>query len=159
MKSFDVEAEPAASPRLAAMAALFHATAAALPWVARVPAPLAAFLSLLAVTGFAWTVARLPGRHSALAALRITAAGCSLRLSGSPLWQHAELTQRSRAYADLLVVDLHAGGRRYGWVVARECLSPRAFRRLKARVGMDARICGSSHARRGFRPPNHDLAN
>ena len=159
MRSFDVAAEPAGSPRLAALAALFHASAALLPWIARVPAAVGAALSLLAVAGFVWTVARLPGRHCSLAALRLTARGCRVRLRGLPGWQRAELTRRSRAYADVVVVDLRAGGRRHGWVVIRDCLPAQAFRRLKARVGMDARICGSSHARRGFRPPNHDLAN
>jgi hypothetical protein len=159
MRSFDVAVEPAATPQLAAVAALFHAVAAALPWVARVPAPFAAMLSLLALLGFAMTVARLPGRHAALAALHLDTRGCRVRLRGRPGWQRAELTARSRAHAGLIVVDLRAGSRRYGWLIARGSLPPHAFRRLKARVGLDARICGLSHARRGFRPPNHDLAN
>jgi len=159
MRSFDVAAEPAASPRLAAATALFHAAAAILPWIARVPAPLAAALSLLSLAGFALTLARLPGAHAVLAELRLDARGCRVRLRGRRGWHRAEVTARSRAYAGLVVVDLRAGGRRYGWVLARDCLPPRAFRRLKARVGLDARICALSHARRGFRPPNHDLAN
>jgi hypothetical protein len=159
MTSFDVAAEPAASPRLAAAAALFHAAAVALPWIAHVPRPFAAALSLLAFSGFALTLARLPGAHATLAALRLDARGCRVRLRGRPGWRRAEVTARSRAYAGLVVVDLRVGERRYGWLLSRNCLPPRAFRRLKARVGMDARICALSHARRGFRPPNHDLAN
>lgn len=159
MKSFDVAVEPAASPRLAASAALFHATAAALPWIARVPPVFAALLSLLAIAGFAWTVSRLPGRHARLAALRLDARGCRIRLRGGREWHRAEVTPRSRAFAALLVIDLRSRGRRHGWLLARECLPEAAFRRLKARVGLDARICALSHARRGFRPPNHDLAN
>ena len=159
MRSFDVTAEPAELPRLAAAAALFHAVAAALPWLARVPAPFTAMLTLLAVLGFALTLARLPGRHAALAALSLDARGCRVQLRGRPGWQRAEFTGRSRAHAGFVVVDLRVGSRRFGWLIARESLPPHAFRRLKARVGLDARICGSSHARRGFRPPNHDLAN
>ena len=159
MRSFDVAAEPAASPQLAAAAALFHAVAAASPWLARVPVPFAAMLSLLALLGFAMTVARLPGPHATLAALRLDTRGCRVRVRGRPGWQRAEFTARSRAHAGLVVVDVRAGSRRYGWLIARGSLPPHAFRRLKARVGLDARICALSHARRGFRPPNHDLAN
>jgi hypothetical protein len=159
MRSFDLAVEPTASPRLAAAAALFHATAAVLPWIARVPAPVAAGLSLLALLGLSMTVARLPGRHAALAALRLTAGGCRVRLRSKPGWQRAEFTSRSRAYADVVVVELRAGGRRCGWLLTRNCLPSNAFRRLKARLRLDARICGLSHARRGFRAANHDLAN
>jgi hypothetical protein len=140
MRSFGVAAEPTPSPRLAAAAALFHATAAALPWITRVPAPFAAGLSLLAILGLGCTVARLPGRHATLVALRLTARGCRVRLRGSPGWQRAELTARSRAYAAVLVVELRAGHRRYGWLIARDCLPRDVFRRLKARVRLDARI-------------------
>ncbi|MGH6887370.1 MAG: hypothetical protein ACREGK_14995, partial [Geminicoccales bacterium] len=68
MTSFALAIEPAATPRLAAAAFLAHLAAAASPWLARVAPPAAIALSLAASVAFAWTLARIPGRHAALAA-------------------------------------------------------------------------------------------
>ena len=135
MTSFAAEIEPAASPRLAAVALLAHTLAAAAPWLARVDAPLALPLTLAAIAGFALSLRRLPGRHCPLAAIDLGADGrCRARLSRSPEWLRAELGPGSRAYESLAVVDIRASGRRYGWVLPRSALSEREFRRLKARI-------------------------
>ena len=135
MTSFAATIEPAASPRLTAAALLVHALAAAAPWLARVDAPLAAMLSLAASGGFALSIRRLPGRHCPLSAIDLNADGsCRARLAPAADWLHAELGPGSRAYPSLAVVDIRAGGRRYGWVLPRAALSPNEFRRLKARI-------------------------
>ncbi len=135
MTSFAAAIEPAAAPRVAAVALLVHSLAAAAPWLARVEAPLAALLTLGAIAGFALSLRRLPGRHCPLAAIELDASGsCYARLSRSPEWLRAELGPGSRAYASLAVVDIRAGDRRYGWVLPRAALSQDEFRRLKARI-------------------------
>jgi hypothetical protein len=135
MTSFAVAIEPAASPRLAAAALLVHFVAATAPWLARVDAPLAALLSIAAIAGFVLTVCRLPGRHCSLSALALDAGGyCRARLSPSGDWLCAKLGAGSRAYPSLAIVDIRAGGRRYGWVLPRAVLPPGDFRRLKARI-------------------------
>jgi hypothetical protein len=134
MRSFAVALEPAPAPRLAAAAALVHALAAAAPWVARVPVPVAALLTLLALAGFALTLARLPGRHCALAAVQLDGSGCRARLEGARALVPAELGAGSRAYPDLVVLDIRAGRRRLGWVLPRASLPAAEFRRLKARI-------------------------
>ncbi|HEY8266022.1 MAG TPA: hypothetical protein VIG03_05565 [Steroidobacteraceae bacterium] len=135
MTSFAAAIEPAASPRLAAVALLAHTLAAAAPWLARVDVPLALLLTLAAIAGFALSLRRLPGRHCALAAIDLDAkGGCRARLSRSPQWLRAELGPGSRAYESLAVVDIRVGHRRYGWVLPRAALAPNEFRRLKARI-------------------------
>jgi hypothetical protein len=134
MRSFAVAVEPIAAPRLAAFATLFHVAAAASPWLARVPALLAAALCVIATASLALTLARLPGRHCALAALRIDGRGCRVRLAGSTRWQLAELGVRSRAYTRLVVVDVRTGGRHCGWLLPRGAAPAAQFRRLKARI-------------------------
>ena len=108
MTSFAVAIEPDESPRLAALALLLHLAAAASPWFARVAAP--------------------------LAALAIDARGCRVRLRGQQDFLVAELGTGSRAYPWLVHVDIRAGGRRFGWLVAAGSLPPGQFRRLKARI-------------------------
>ncbi len=117
MTSFAVAIEPDESPRLAALALLLHLAAAASPWFARVTAPLAAALALLALAGLALTLNRLPGRHCPLAALAIDALGCRVRLRGQQDFLVAELGTGSRAYPWLVLIDIRARGRRYGWLV------------------------------------------
>jgi len=135
MTSFAAAIEPAASPRLAAAALLAHALAAAAPWIARVDAPLALLLTLAAIAGFALSLRRLPGRHCPLAAIDLGADGrCRARLSRDTEWLHAELGPGSRAYEALAIVDIRAGGHRYGWVLPRAALSQAEFRRLKVRI-------------------------
>ena len=135
MTSFAAAIEPAASPRLTAVALLVHSLAAAAPWLARVDAPLAAPLTLAAIAGFALSLRRLPGRHCPLAAIDLDANGsCHARLSQSPQWLRAELGPSSRAYPSLAVVDIRVGDRRYGWVLPRAALPQNEFRRLKARI-------------------------
>jgi hypothetical protein len=113
---------------------LAHLFAAASPWIARVPAPGAALLSLAALGALAWTLARVPGRHGALAAVAIDGNGCRLRLAGTSDWRPGALGHGCRAYPSLAVLDLRAGGRRFGWLLPAGCLPPDAFRRLKARI-------------------------
>ena len=135
MTSFAAAIEPAASPRLAAVVLLVHLLAAVAPWLARVQPPLALLLTLAATAGFALSLRQLPGRHCRLSAVDLSIDGrCHARLAHSPEWLRAELGPGSRAYPSLAVVDIRAGGRRYGWVLPRETLSPAAFRRLKARI-------------------------
>jgi hypothetical protein len=135
MTSFAVAIEPAASPRLTAAALLVHALASVAPWLARVDAPLALLLTLAAIGGFALSLRRLPGRHCPLSAIDLDADGsCRARLLPTAEWLHAELGPGSRAYPSLAVVDIRAGGRRYGWVLPRATLSQNEFRRLKARI-------------------------
>ena len=135
MTSFAAAIEPAASPRLAAAALLAHTLAAAAPWIARVDAPLALLLALVAIAGFALSLRRLPGRHCPLAAIDLGADGrCRARLSRDTEWLRAELGPGSRAYQALAVVDIRAGGHRYGWVLPGAALSQAEFRRLKVRI-------------------------
>jgi hypothetical protein len=134
MTSFTVALEPAAAPRLAAAAALLHLAAALAPWLARVPVPLAALLSLAAAASLAATLTRVPGRHCAIAALRLDGRGCCLRRTGSRRWLPAELGSGSRAYPWLVCLDIRAGGRRFGWLLPRGAVPEAAFRRLRARI-------------------------
>jgi hypothetical protein len=134
MTSFRVAIEPREQPRLAAAAVLAHGLAAAAPWIARVAAPLAAPLTLLALIGLVATLARVPGRHGSLAALVIDGEGCRVRLAKCREWLPARLTPASRAFALLVSIELEVGGRRLGWLLPRGALPPREFRRLKARV-------------------------
>ncbi len=134
MTSFAVAIEPDPPPRLAAVALFAHLGAAASPWLARVTPPLAMALTLLALSGLALTLGRLPGRHCALAALLIDARGCRVRLRGRQDFLAAELGQGSRAYPWLALVDIRAGGRRFGWLLPAGSLPPGQLRRLKARI-------------------------
>jgi antitoxin CptB len=88
MTSFAVAIEPAAQPRLAALLLLMHGIAAAGPWIARCPTVPAAALSLLALAGLGWSLARVPGTHCALRGLVLDAGGCrcgcGLERSGCP---------------------------------------------------------------------------
>lgn len=134
MTSFALAVEPAASPRLAAIACLVHLAAAASPWLARVASPLAATLSLIAIVAFAWTLSRIPGRHAALAACKFGRQGWRFRLRGSTVWLPAQLAPASRAYASMVLLELSAGGSRYGWLLPRAAVPAGQFRRLKARI-------------------------
>jgi hypothetical protein len=134
MTSFAVALEPSASPRLAAVATLFHLAAALAPWLARAPAPLAATLSLAALAALAPTLARVPGRHCAVAAVRFDGRGWRLRLSGSRRWLPARLGAGSRAYPWIVCLDLRAGDRHFGWLLPRQAVPQAEYRRLKARV-------------------------
>jgi hypothetical protein len=134
MKSFAVRLEPVAGPRLAAVVLLLHSLAAAAPWIARVPAPLAAALSVIALAGLAHSVSRLPGRHCRLAAARHGRRGWQVRVAGARGWKPAELHGSSRAYPQVVFVAFHADGCRLGWMLSPESLSADHFRRLKALV-------------------------
>ena len=134
MTSFAVAIEPVASRRLAVLALLLHLAAAASPWFARVTPSLAAVLTVLALAGLALTLSRLPGGHSALAALVVDARGCRVRLHGQRVFLPAELGPSSRAYPWLVLADIRAGSRRLGWLLPRGSLPAGQFRRLKARI-------------------------
>jgi len=134
MTSFAVALEPAPAPRLAAGALFVHLAAAAAPWIARVPTLPAALLSAAALAGFAWTLARIPGRHARLAGVVIEDDGWRIRLRGAPGWVPAELGSGARAYAALAYLEVRAGERRFGWLLTPRGLPPGAFRRLKARI-------------------------
>jgi hypothetical protein len=134
MTSFAVEAEPAATPRLAAAALAVHLAGAAAPWLARVPAPLAALASVVSLAGLAGSLAALPGRHASLAALALDGNGCRVRLRGERGWRPARIGARSRAHAGMALIDVSCDGRRYAWLLSRASLPGTPFRRLKARI-------------------------
>ena len=134
MTSFVLAVEPGGTPQLAAIAFLAHLAAAASPWLARVASPVAMALSLAAVVAFAWTLSRIPGRHAALAACKFGSRGWRVRLRESPAWLPAQLAPTSRAYASIVLLELSASGRRYGWLLPRAAVPAGQFRRLKARV-------------------------
>jgi hypothetical protein len=134
MTSFAVEIEPADAPRLAFAALAVHAFAAACPWIARVPAGLAALLSAVALLGFVSTLAAVPGRQHRFAAFALDGSGCRVRLRDSATWQPAELGRGSRAFAGIVCLDVRTNGRRVAWVLPRATVATAAFRRLKARI-------------------------
>jgi hypothetical protein len=134
MKSFAVRLEPGVGPRLAAAVLLLHALSAVAPWIARVPAPLAAALSVIALAALAHSVSRLPGRHCRLAAARYGRRGWQVRLAGTRGWMSAELHGSSRAYQQIVFVAFRADGSRFGWLLSPESLPAAHFRRLKALV-------------------------
>lgn len=134
MRSFALHLEPVAAPRLAAGVLAYHVLAALVPWLARVPAGLAAVLSLTAIAGLVLTLARLPGRHCRLAGVSHDGRGWRVRLAGSGDWLPAELCPASRAFPGLVYLRLRAGRLRPGWLVASGAVPADEFRRLKARV-------------------------
>ncbi|HEX9708039.1 MAG TPA: hypothetical protein VGA24_10415 [Steroidobacteraceae bacterium] len=134
MKSFAVTIEPAAGPRLAAVAFLVHLAAAASPWFARAEPLIAAALSVLAIAGLVSTLGRVPGGHSALCALAFDGRGCRVRLTGRRRWLRAKVGTGARAYASLVLVEVVVAGKRLGWLLPRWALPPDDFRRLKARI-------------------------
>ena len=134
MTSFTVAIEPRAQTRLAALALLFHAAAAASPWVARCGTSLALALSALALLSLAATIARIPGPHCWLARFEVDADGCRARLRRCDADLPATLQPATRAYSSLVVLDLAVQGRRHGWLLTRSSLPANEFRRLKARI-------------------------
>lgn len=134
MKSFAVWLEPTARPRLAAAVLLLHAVAAVVPWLARVPSPLAALLSAVALAGLLQSISRLPGRHCRLAATRHDGRGWQVRLAGTRRWQSAELHGSSRAYPSLVYVAFRVRRERCGWLLPAGAVPAAEFRRLKARI-------------------------
>jgi hypothetical protein len=134
MTSFAVAIEPDAAPRVAAAALAAHAAAAAGPWTAGVPAPLAIPLSLLSIAAIGWTLAALPGVHHRLAAIELDGKGCRVRMRRSDAWVPAELGARSRAYPAVVLLDIRVSGRRQAWVLTRASVPADPFRRLKARI-------------------------
>jgi hypothetical protein len=134
MTSFALAIEPGAQPRLAAAACLFHAAAAASPWLAHCPPALAAGLSALAVAAGWMTLAHVPGGTGRLRAVECRPGRCLARLADGE-WQPARLHRGSRAYASLVLLELSLdGGRRTGWLLPRSALAPAAWRRLKALI-------------------------
>lgn len=134
MRSFAFVIEPAAQPRLAAALLLLHVAVAALPWLTRCPAPLALALGALTMAGFAGTLGQVPGRHCRLRAVAADTGGWRLRAAGDSGWLGARLGPQSRAFAGLVLLDVRAGRRRFGWLLTRQALPPAEFRRLKARI-------------------------
>jgi hypothetical protein len=134
MTSFSLAIEPRPEPRLAACLLIAHAGAAASPWLAHCPPWLAAGASTLALAGLFASLARLPGRHCRLQALAWDGAGWRLQLAGGDEWLAAAPTQASRVYAGVVVLEVVAGGRKYGWLLSRGALPAGDFRRLKALI-------------------------
>jgi hypothetical protein len=134
MTSFDLRLEPAAAPRLAAVALLLHLGAAAFPWFVGVAPALAAVLSIVALAGVVSTLLGLPGRHHALAVLVFDRAGCRVRLAVRGEFIPATIGTGSRAFGGLAFVRIQAGSRRFAWLLPRGSLPPACFRRLKARI-------------------------
>ena len=134
MTSFAVALEPAASPRLAFLAVVVHAAAAASPWLARVPVWLAIPLTVAALAGLASSLAAVPGPHHRLSALRFDGAGCRVRLRGSQAWQPATMGPGSRAFAGIAFVEIRTAGARLTWLLTRSAAPAGSFRSLKARL-------------------------
>jgi len=134
MTSFAVAIEPRADPRLAALALLVHAAAAASPWIARCGTLLALALTVLAVLSLAATIARIPGPHCRLARFVVDADGCRARLGPCDADLSSTLGPGTRAYSGLVVLDVVVQGRRFGWLLRRSSLPADEFRRLKARI-------------------------
>ncbi len=137
MTSFAVAVEPPAQPRLAALLLLMHVMAAASPWITRCPVVLAAALSLLALAGLGFSLARVPGAHCALQGLVLDAGGCRVRLRRAAGLQPGVIGPGTRAYAACIVLDLIADGRRVGWLLPRTALPVADFRRLKALIRLN----------------------
>ncbi|MGQ0429611.1 MAG: hypothetical protein ACT4UQ_06750 [Gammaproteobacteria bacterium] len=133
MTSFATAIEPLPQRRLAAAALLFHATAAAGPWLAQSPPALATGLSLLALGGLWATLARIPGAHTPLRAVVLDPRACRVRLADGS-WQPATLHRATRAYGPVVLLELSLAGRRRGWLLPRAALAGRDFRRLKALI-------------------------
>lgn len=134
MTSFAVRLDPVAVPRLTAAVLLFHLFAALAPWLARVPATLAAVLTLIALAGLVLSLSRLPGRHCTLAEVRHDGRRWTVRLAGSSSWLPAALCDDSRAYPGMVYIRLRAETRRAGWLLPSGSVPADDFRRLKARV-------------------------
>ena len=134
MTSFAVAIEPTPQPRLAAVALAVHLAAAASPWLTQVPPWPAALLTLVALVSLPATLAAVPGRHHRLAGFILDGEGCRVRGFDDGAWRPAELGSRSRTFADLVFLDIRAGGRRLAWLLPRGSVPAGAFRRLKARV-------------------------
>jgi hypothetical protein len=134
MTSFAVAIEPAAQPRLAAVALVVHLAAATSPWLTRVPPWAAVLLTLVALASLPSTIAAVPGPHHRLAGFVLDGARCRVRGRDGGAWLPAELGPRSRAFAGLVFLDVRAGGRRLAWLVPRGSVPAGAFRSLKARV-------------------------
>ncbi|HEU0224341.1 MAG TPA: hypothetical protein VFR29_02810 [Steroidobacteraceae bacterium] len=134
MTSFSLAIEPRPEPRLAAYLLIAHAGAAASPWLAHCPPWLAAGASVLALAGLWASLARLPGRHCRLRTLAWDGGGWRLRLADGLDWLPASPTRACRVFAGVMVLEVTAGGRRYGWLLSRGALPPGEFRRLKALI-------------------------
>lgn len=134
MTSFALRLEPGAAPRLAAVASLVHLAAAASPWLLGVPAAISAVLSAAALAGLASTLACVPGPHHAMSEVQVDAAGCRMRLAGSPEFVPAALGTGSRVLGPLAFVEVRTGARRHAWLLTRGSIPPGPFRRLKARI-------------------------
>lgn len=134
MTSFSLAIEPRAEPRLAACLLLTHAGAAASPWFAHCPPWLAVAASALAVVGLGASLARLPGRHCRLQAVAWDTGGWRLKLANRDDWLPATPRAASQAYAGVVVLELTAAGRQYGWLLSRNALPAGDFRRLKALI-------------------------
>ncbi|MGH8135434.1 MAG: hypothetical protein ACRER4_03725 [Steroidobacteraceae bacterium] len=115
-------------------ACLLHVVAAATPWLTRCPPVLAAALSLLALAALAATIGRLPGRHCRLQSLAYREAAWRVRLGGDACERPASVGPGTRVHAGLVALDLASGRGRLGWLLSRETMDSRQFRRLKARL-------------------------
>jgi hypothetical protein len=133
MTSFAIALEPPANPRLAAIACALHLAAAASPWAAHVPAPLAATLTLVALASLASTLAAVPGPHNRILGLAQDGRGWHIRMREGA-WLPAELGPRSRAFGGFAFLDIRSGRRRHAWLVAGNTVPADSFRRLKARI-------------------------
>lgn len=134
MNSFPVELEPAACPRLAAGLGVLHLAAALLPWVTRCAALTAVSLSGLAVAGLWLSIVRTPGAHNPLRRVACRHGQWYLWLGESGPAIAAVPGPGTRVYSGWVVLDLRAGGSRFGWLLPRPATSPDDFRHLKARL-------------------------
>jgi hypothetical protein len=113
---------------------LLHLLAAAWPWLTRCPPLIAATLSLLAILGFAATLARLPGAHCRLQGLAFRGGGWRVQLSRASEDGPASIGPGTRIHAGLVAIEVIAGRERLGWLLTRSGMETDQFRRLKARL-------------------------
>lgn len=114
-------------PGLGAGLAAVVLLAAALPWVAGVPAPWALVLTALSLAVLPASLQSVPGRWCPVKAIAGGPDGLRLLPAGSAATPRAA----TRVLPGLVLLHAEAGGRRQLLWLPRAALPPAAFRRLK----------------------------
>jgi hypothetical protein len=127
MSCWHFRSELAPCPGLAAGLALVCLAAAALPWLAGVPAGPALLLSVLALAPLPSARRSVPGRGCAFKAVAHGPEGLSLPPAGPAL----RLLPSTRVFRSFVLLVAELDGRRRVLWISRESLPPADFRRLK----------------------------
>ena len=127
MSCWHFRSELVPCPGLAAGLALVCLGAAALPWLAGVPAGPALLLSALALAPLPSALRSVPGRGCAFTAVAHGPGGLSL----PPAAPAVRLLPSTRIFPALVVLVAEIGGRRRILWIPRQSLPPADFRRLK----------------------------